>query len=37
MIDDHSKRDFMLIVAAVVIVVPLTVWMTVTVLNRLSY
>jgi hypothetical protein len=33
--DDHSKRDFLLILAAVVIIVPLTVWLTVTVLDRL--
>jgi hypothetical protein len=33
--DDHSRRDLLLIIAAVVIVVPLTVWMTVTVLDRL--
>jgi hypothetical protein len=33
--DDQSKRDFLLILAAVVIIVPLTVWLTVTVLDRL--
>jgi hypothetical protein len=33
--DDHSSRDFLLILAAVVIVVPLTVWITITVLDRL--
>jgi hypothetical protein len=33
--DDHSKRDFLLILAAVVIIVPLTVWLTITVLDRL--
>jgi hypothetical protein len=32
--DDHSKRDFLLIIA-VVIIVPFTVWLTFTVLDRL--
>jgi hypothetical protein len=35
MTDDHNKRDFLRILAAVVIIVPLTVWLTVTVLDRL--
>jgi hypothetical protein len=34
MTDDHNKSDFLLIIAAVVIIVPLTVWITVTVLER---
>jgi hypothetical protein len=33
--DDHSKRDFLLILAAVVLILPLTVWLTITVLDRL--
>jgi hypothetical protein len=33
--DDRSKRDFLLILAAVVITVPLMVWITITVVDRL--